>query len=122
MLRRAMIAVPVGAFLATMTFTTTALYPRRCEAGRMEVDYVYYADCSLDNAVGERDLQCSGTEVVYGERSPYFIRTYFNCEGKYLSCTSTCGFAEGSYIGCPGGSGVGDRSATLGCSVVSPMR
>jgi hypothetical protein len=100
MLRKVMVLGPVGAFLSAIAFTTAALTPNRCEAINLEVDYIFYSDCSFNNAIGERDILCYGQKSWGDISGDVLIRNYYTCDGQWLSCQSTCGWDNGYYAGC----------------------
>jgi hypothetical protein len=99
MRRKSMLFIPVGAALSALAFATAVLSPRRSEAINLEVDYIYYTDCTFNEAIGERDIMCYG-QKSWGSTSGVFIRNYYDCNGQWMDCQSTCGYDNGYYEGC----------------------
>jgi hypothetical protein len=83
----------------------------------MEIDFIFYRDCSLTEPVGEWDLWCNGHSYRWGDTStPIWVKNYYSCEGKWLDCNSTCAIPDGGYFGCLGA--LGTRG--VGCSSGKP--
>jgi hypothetical protein len=100
MRRRTRVIFPVGAVLSMGVFFAAVLSPRRSEAINYEVDYIYYRDCTFTETLGERDIKCYG-EFTWGDTSGgVLIRNYYDCNGVWIDCQSTCGYHDGYYEGC----------------------